>query len=201
MARQLTTLKEIVELIESSTEGMEQVTVGTVVEKLGSRSFGPILLLVGLATLAPLPSGIPGVPTTMGALTMLIAIQLLLRRNHLWLPDFIARRSLNRKYVSKGISWTRPVVRLIDWMTRRRLMIFIGSRGVLVIAIVCLFVAFTMPFMEFIPFSANIAGITITLFGLALTAHDGLFAMLGLIFISFVVGAGAFIIPRIPYPF
>lgn len=37
-----------------------------------------------------------------------------------------------------------------------------------------------MPPMELIPFSANAAGAALTLFGLALVAHDGLLAWLGL---------------------
>ena len=34
-----------------------------------------------------------------------------------------------------------------------------------------------MPVMEVVPFSANLAGIALTAFGLAVIAHDGLLAL------------------------
>ena len=38
--------------------------------------------------------------------------------------------------------------------------------------------ALAMPVMEAIPFSANLAGIALTAFGLAVIAHDGLLALI-----------------------
>ena len=45
-----------------------------------------------------------------------------------------------------------------------------------------------MPVMEFIPFSANLAGVVLTMFGLALMVRDGLLALLGLTLIAAAVG-------------
>ena len=185
-------LKEIIELIEQSAEDSESISVGMIVRTLGSRSFGPILLVAGLITLAPFPSGVPGVPTTMGALVLLVTVQLLIGRNYFWLPRFISKRALSREKFRKGVSWVRPIIRVLDYISKPRLRILESKGQIYVIAVICLLVALTMPFMEFIPFSANIAGVTFTLFGLALTAHDGLLALLGLLFVIAVTGSGLY---------
>jgi hypothetical protein len=54
-----------------------------------------------------------------------------------------------------------------------------GYIGIRVTAFICLLVALAMPPMEFIPFSANGAGLALTLFGLGLVARDGLMLALG----------------------
>ncbi len=48
----------------------------------------------------------------------------------------------------------------------------------------CLLIALAMPPMEFIPFSANGAGLALTLLGLGLVARDGIVLLLG--FVLFV---------------
>jgi hypothetical protein len=54
------------------------------------------------------------------------------------------------------------------------------------LALLCLGVGAVMPLMEAIPFSANAAGVALTLLGLSLVARDG---ALGLAGIAVTVGA------------
>ena len=56
-------------------------------------------------------------------------------------------------------------------------------------AVGCAIVAAATPLMEVVPFSANIAGVAITTFGLALIAADGLLALFSIAF-----SAGAFVL-------
>ncbi len=192
MEKKTTKLKEIVELIETSSEGQERVSVGMVIEALGPRTFGPILLVAGLVTLAPFPSGVPGVPTITGILVLLVTVQLLLGRKHLWLPELVAQRSLDRDKLIRAFSKIRPVIRFADKLSKPRLQVLDNTAMIHVIATICLLVAIVMPLMEIIPFSANIAGVTFTLFGMALTGHDGLLTVIGLAFLCLVVGYGLF---------
>jgi hypothetical protein len=46
--------------------------------------------------------------------------------------------------------------------------------------------------MEFVPFSANIAGAALTAFGLALIAHDGLLALLAFVLTAMIVALGVY---------
>ena len=56
-------LTELLERLRANTEGQVQVSVGDVLAAVGERSFGPMVLIAGVITLAPLIGDIPGVPT------------------------------------------------------------------------------------------------------------------------------------------
>ena len=158
------------------------------VDAIGGRSFGPLLLVAGIIMTSPL-SGIPGVPTTMGLLLLLIAIQLLLRKQHCYLPRWLLKRSMAHERVAKAINWLRPAARFIDRYLRPRLLLFVQGLRIKLIAIICIVVAVGLPVMELVPFSAHAAGIALTAFGLALIASDGLLAL-----IAFAVTGGTVVL-------
>ena len=64
---------------------------------------------------------------------------------------------------------------------------FARGPAVYLIALVALAVSLLTPAMELVPFSAVLAGLVLTAFGLALIARDGLLSLFGLI-----VAGGAF---------
>lgn len=57
------------------------------------------------------------------------------------------------------------------------------------IALASVAVAALTPAMEFVPFSAMLAGIALTAFGLALIANDGLLAIIAFVFTVVTIGA------------
>ncbi|WP_221930344.1 exopolysaccharide biosynthesis protein [Gracilimonas mengyeensis] len=69
----------------------------------------------------------------------------------------------------------------IDRWLKVRLTPLVQKTGQMVIAVICSLIALCLPFMEVIPFSANVAGLAFTFFGLSLITHDGLLALLALI--------------------
>lgn len=92
MPQKLSNLEQLLDLIDKAADDLDRVSLGMIVEAVGSRSFGPLLLMVGVTLASPL-SGIPGMPTTMGMLVLLIAVQLLFGRQHFWLPRWLLKRS------------------------------------------------------------------------------------------------------------
>lgn len=176
-------LADVLGKIREKATDEERVTFEAVMEAVGGRSFGPLLLLAGLITLAPIVGDIPGVPTTMAVVVLSISGQLLFRREHLWLPRWLLRRSVARDKLCKVLGWGDRPARFVDRLLRPRLTILVRGGGVYFLAAVCALVALAMPVMEFVPFSANGAGLALTAFGLALLAADGLLAVLGLLFV------------------
>lgn len=174
-------LEHLLERISAAAHVQRQVTLHAVREQLGRRTFGPMLLLAGLITLAPLIGDIPGVPTLMGLFVLLVAGQLLLGRRNLWLPGWLTRRSLEREKVEKAVRWLKPPARFLDRLIHPRLVILVQGPGTYAIALTCLIIAIAMPVMEFIPFSANLAGLALSAFGLALIAKDGVLAAIAFI--------------------
>lgn len=181
-------LENRLDRIGEKADGTDRIDLGEIIEALQDVSFGSLLLLAGLVTLAPLVGDIPGVPTTMGALVILISAQLLVGRKTIWLPGWMRHRSVKTSHLEKALKWLRPVARTIDRVLRPRLEIFVRGVGTYVIAILSLLVGAAMPAMEFIPFSANLAGVVLTGFGLALAVCDGLLALV--VFLIIATSAG-----------
>jgi len=181
-------LEELLDRIGEAANAEEQVTLSAVMEAIGRRSFGPLLLLAGLITLAPIVGDIPGMPTIMGLLVLLTAGQLLFRRKHFWIPSWLLKKSVNRDKLRKPLMWLRRPGRFIDRFTRSRLTALIQNGGIYFVAIACLFIAVAMPIMEIVPFSANMAGVALSIFGLALIAHDGVLALIAFVFTAATIG-------------
>lgn len=187
------TVTALLERVDAVAGANERVSVGDLLDAVGHRSFAPLLLVTGLVILAPVIGDVPGVPTAMGVLVALTSAQMLLRREHLWIPNWMEERSTDARKVRKAVAWMRPVSGFVDRWTRPRLTRFVGRVGSEVIAATSLLVALMTPVMEFVPFSANFAGVAICAFAVALVARDGLIAVAALAatFATFVVVARA----------
>jgi hypothetical protein len=182
-------MEALLDRIEQAAEGREGVSLGRLMEFVGRSSFGPFLLIPGLVTLAPLIGDIPGVPTVMGLFVLLSAGQLLLGREQFWLPGWVLERSVDREKLEKAVSWLRRPSRWIDRVMRPRLERFTGGTGAYVSAAMCALIAVAMPFMEFVPFSANGAGAALTAHGLGLVTRDGLVMLL-----AFAITVATFVV-------
>jgi hypothetical protein len=179
-------LQELLGQIETAAHETDSVSLERILGAVGQRSFGPILVIAGLVILAPLIGDIPGVPTLMAVLVLLIAVQVLMGRQHPWLPGWLLNRSVASKKLVKVIGWLRKPARFVDRLLRPRLQRFTHRAGMYATAILCIGIAAALPPMELVPFSANAAGIALTALGLALIANDGLLAL-----IAFLISAGA----------
>ena len=187
MAQELTNLEQMLDLIDKAAKGQDRVSLELIIKAVGRRSFGPLLLLVGILLASPL-SGIPGIPTIMGLLVLLIAVQLLFSSEHFWLPQWLLKRSVEPKKLDKSIQWLRPPARFVDRLIRPRLTVFVQGFSAYLIAIICLLIAAGLPGMELVPFSASGAGAVLAAFGLSLIAHDGFLALLAFIFSTVIFG-------------
>ncbi|PRY64245.1 hypothetical protein B0H98_106157 [Vreelandella songnenensis] len=174
-----TNLTELIQAMEQMEHDAPKVSVEDIVNAVGRRSFGPLLLIAGLITLAPVIGDIPGMPTLMAALVLLVSTQLLAGRKTFWLPRWLLNRSVSRKGFDKAIRAMKKPARWVDGLLGTRFKWMSGYVGIRATALACLLVALAMPPMEFVPFTANGAGLALTLFGLGLVARDGLVLSLG----------------------
>jgi len=178
MENQINNLDQMLDRIEEAAVEKGRIYLGGVIDRIGRRSFGPLLLLAGILVLMPIIGDIPGVPTVLGIFVILVCIQLLMRRQHFWLPQWLQKRSVKPENLYKAVNWSRRPARVLDRILRPRLRFFLRGWGIRTIALVCMGVAIVSPVMELIPFSANLAGAAYVVFGLSLIANDGLFALL-----------------------
>jgi hypothetical protein len=182
-------LLELLDQLNATADDGDTVSLDALMGAVGRRSFGPILVLVGLIILAPLVGDIPGVPTLMAVVLVLIAGQVLLRRKRLWLPRWLLDRSVASHKLKSAVKWLRRPARVIDRALRPRLTYLTQAVGIQMTAILCILIAAALPPMELVPFSANAAGIALTALGLALIANDGYLALGAIIICAATFGA------------
>jgi hypothetical protein len=172
----IATLQQLLDRLDKAA-ATERVTVAAMIEAVGRSSFGALLLLGGLVTLSPLDI-IPGIPTLLAIAVFIVCVQLLAGRRHFWLPAWVLKRSVSNRRFRQALAWLRKPARFGDRIVRPRLTALTTDAAIKVIALTCIIVATAMPLMEVVPFSANLAGIALTAFGLAVIAQDGLLALI-----------------------
>lgn len=184
--RELDNLEALLdEMREAADESDGRVTVGDLLDRIGTRSFGPLLLLPALIAFTPL-GGIPGVPTALACMIIVIAGQLVVGLDHFWLPGVLLRRSVEPKKLCKSVDLLRRPARWIDRLVRPRLTWLTKEPFVHLAALLCILVALSVPPLEIVPFAGTPSWAAIAIFGLALIARDGIFALL-----AFGVSIGA----------
>lgn len=185
---EIDTVNELLDRIDERHESQGRITIATVQEIAGSRVGGPLLLVPGLTVVSPL-SGIPTLPTLLAAVIGAVSVQLLVGRRHIWLPRRLREAGISSARTTKAIAYVRPIASFIDRMSSRRFSWLAGPPSVRLASLICLLIALMMPAMEFLPFSSSLAGVLVTIVGLALMTGDGL--LFGLVFVLFVAGSAA----------
>ncbi len=102
MSSQNSDLSDLIKHLRRLGERQDRVSVHDIRKALGERSFGPFLAIPALIEITPI-GGIPGLPTVIALVIALVATQILFGRAHLWLPDFLERRTLRGDRVKKGM--------------------------------------------------------------------------------------------------
>lgn len=171
-------------LNEVAVKAGDRVSVREVYCAIGERSFGPLLLAAGLLGMTPV-SAIPGAPTVLAVVTLLIAGQLLLGRRTLWLPRRLLDLSVRGDRLKATVRIARKPARLVDRVVKPRLAVLTGGLADRIVAATCVLVALAVPPLELLPFVAFVPATAIAAFGLGLVARDGL-----LILIAFAASAG-----------
>jgi len=180
------TFGQLLARIGAAAADRDRVYFATLIEAMGSRAYGPVLLLIGTILFSPL-SGIPGMPTLMGIALLLVSLQMLFGRGSLWLPGWLLARRVSSRRIVRALSFFDGPARKIDRVLRRRQVWLVSGGGTAVVAMLCLALACLMPAMELVPFSATAAGLALLLFGLGMVAADGLFVLAGLVYLGGVV--------------
>lgn len=170
-------LEQLLERMGEAEPQDGEVTLDAMLDAIGHRSFGPLLLMVGVITMVPGPADIPGVPAVLGIVVLLTAGQLILRRDHIWLPGWLLRRGVKKEKLDRAIGKLQRPAAFIDRFVRPRLTGLVHGPGAYAVAVCCMLIGIAFFPMEFIPFSANLGGAALTGFGLALIVRDGVLGL------------------------
>jgi hypothetical protein len=176
-------MNEMLDRFEQVAAENEEVSLDSLMEAVGRRSFGPLLLLSGIVLAAPGISDIPSVPTIVGMFILLVSVQILIGREEFWLPGWLLRRTVSRDRLEKMASskWIRKPADAVDRFVTERLKSLAGPRMNVVIAAVTTVLAMISPITELVPLSSMGVGAAVVSFGISLVARDGLMTLIGLL--------------------
>lgn len=180
---------ETLDELKGAAAGGDAVSVKTIVDAFDNRSYGPFLLVPALLEISPI-GGVPGVPTVIAAVIVLFAIQILAGRETMWLPGFIARRSISSKKLRKAVDKLRPVARFMDRWFHGRLAWLTKGPFLKGAALACIFLACTVPPLELVPFASTAPMAAIAAFGLAMLVRDGALMIVAYALSVLTIGIG-----------
>lgn len=168
------------DLDEAAADNGAKVSVEEILDTVGRRSFGPLLLLAGLLGMTPV-AGIPSVPSIIAIMVLLVAGQMLIGRETIWLPKFLLRLSVKAEKLRGAAKIARKPAGFVDGLVRPRLAVMTGLLVERLVALVLVVVAAATPPLELLPFVAFFPSLAIVAFGLGLVARDGLMVLLSLL--------------------
>lgn len=163
MAERVPTSVILENLVRDAPSG--EVTLGWIVGSLRDRSFGIVMLLIGLVGL------LPGVSAFAGVLLAVPAIQMMLGRDEPILPARIANRRLSTQRLARLIARVTPALRRIERAVRPRWRTPFGTRK-RVVGLITLLLGGTL--LVPVPFSHVPPVVAIMLLAFAFLEEDGL---------------------------
>lgn len=155
-----------------NTQG-EKVTVRDLLDAVGRRSYGPVLLLLGFVSISPLTI-VPGANTITSLLILLISAQIPFGRKYPWVPKRALDFEFERKHLLSGVASSQKYVSWIDALLRPRLTFLTEPPFAQLVALICVAAALVCFPLSFVPLGPVLPGIAVMLFGLGLTSRDGL---------------------------
>lgn len=155
----------------------EKVTVEDLLNAVGRRAFGPLLLLLGFVAISPLTI-IPGTSWLTAFVTLLIAGQVVLGQARPWLPRRALTVSFPREALVAGIDKIKGPASKIDRFLKPRLCFLTAPPFVQLIALISVLAALVTFPLGLVPFGPVLPGLAIMFIGLGLTSRDGIMVLI-----------------------
>lgn len=163
-------LNTVILQLHRASRGADKVSLGDLVDAMGPSSMAAVLLVPSLLLVSPL-SGVPGASIVGGVTIALISGQIVLRREKVWLPEFVRARTLPGARLRRALAWLRKPARRFDGFAPARP----GGGGnawwTPALALLCFFMGLGMPMLELVPFSSTIVASLVS--ALAMTMLTG----------------------------
>jgi hypothetical protein len=148
-------------------------SIGELSDAVGEKGFGLVLMLLSLPSALPVPA--PGYSTPFGIVIALLALQMLMGRQAIWLPARLQRIRIKPPLAKKMIGAASKFLRTVEHLIRPRQQWVRARLGQSGLAIVILMMACLM--MLPIPLTNTLPAMVIFLIGIGLSEEDGLLAI------------------------
>lgn len=177
--REALRLADVADRIIETAGEREKTSVEDIMNAVGRRAFGPLLLVFALIAAAPIIGSIPGASIVTATIMALIALQILLRRRSPWIPGMLRRIDMDSGKVRFAMEKTRPTLTRVDRLVRPRWQFLVGEPWVHLTAVICIVMTGLMYPMALVPYGVMPPLLAIIALSLGLTSHDGLLTAIG----------------------
>lgn len=155
----------------------EDISLASILELAGDRTFGFLLIILSLPSALPVP--IPGYALPFGIVVLLLGLQLLAGAKTPWLPRCLLRRTIPRPEIQKIVRQSLPWLQRVEVVSRPRFKAVCTSRGgrlVLGVAVSFMAISMILPLLG----THTLPAISILIIGFGLLDDDGLMSLMGL---------------------
>jgi hypothetical protein len=167
---------KLLDSLLAETSG-ESVTLGELMHITERRSFGAVILLLGLVAISPLTI-MPGATWLVAAATLLFSIQLFFGARHPVLPKTMLDMKMPRQQLERFVRALRKTAHTADRLTRPRLTFLTRPPFVIGTSLVCIAASLVTFPLGLFPLGPVLPGISILMMGIGLTARDGVFLLI-----------------------
>jgi hypothetical protein len=172
----VTNLRSLLRSLVLNTEG-EEVTVRELIDAIGRRAYGPVLLLLGFIAVSPLTI-IPGANWFVCTVVLIFSLQIVIGRKTPWLPKSALDFRFKREHLVQGARGAEKSAHMVDALVRPRLVFLTEAPFVQLVGLVCVAAALITYPLGLIPLGPLLPSLAVLLLGLALTARDGVVVLL-----------------------
>jgi len=151
--------------------------------RLGDRSFGLVLIVLAVPSALPIPA--PGYSTPLGVLIFLIALQMIVGRQRIWLPERVLRWQFSSAVAQKALRGLIKSLRIFEKFLRPRYTWICAGLGIRLFGLLAASLAVLMCVP--LPLTNTLPALVIFVVGLSLTEDDGILAVLA-------AGAGVLVV-------
>ena len=160
-----------------------EMSVGELLDALSDRAFGVAMLVLAIPVCIPF---LYGVPQVLSLPMLLIALQMVLGRHTLWMPERLRARTFSRAEFGKMAARAKRYLGWGEAIARPRALFLTGNGPErlfgLFMSIFCISILVPLPLTNTTP------GIAIAIMAIGMIERDGLLIVLGTVLGAFWVG-------------
>lgn len=160
------------------------ISLGQLLTAMGRTSIAFAILILALPALTPIPGPFGMV---FGSCLAIVSLQIIVGNESIWLPKFLARRTLSATTVDLIVRHTAPVIQRVEALLRRgRLRPLTGrtAQSLIGIPVFLLAVAIALP----IPFGNVLPVAALIVIAMGLMERDGLATLAGIVLAAVALG-------------
>lgn len=159
------------DLIEAFPD--ERVSIGDLLDRMDSRAYGLLLLVLALPMCVP---NVPGISTIFGFLMLFPAFGMLRGSRRLWAPSKLRAKEIDGNVLRRTLRVAIKPLRRVEYLIRPRLTLL--TRFPLTIAVGAQTLLMAIILILPIPFANWPPGMTVAMTALALLQRDGILMLL-----------------------